>query len=79
MGGEDRGSAHVPKPPHWWCDKLKSSLRPWEKPTKTSVDDFAVAIFTGEGLYFSQALAQRDTWLSRVPASYIYGPTSDPR
>jgi hypothetical protein len=79
LGGKDRGNAQIPKPPHWWCDKLKSSLSPWEKPKKYTVDDWAVSIFVGERLFYGQVLAQRDTWLSRVPATVIYGPTSDPR
>jgi hypothetical protein len=38
-----------------------------------------VAIFAGEQLYYGQVAAQRDTWLSRVPAHYIFASTPDPR
>jgi hypothetical protein len=79
LGGGDRGNYQIPKPPQWFCDKLKSSLRPWEIPKKTTVHDLAVGIFAGEQLFYGQVIAQRDTWLSRVPASFIFAPTGDPR
>jgi len=76
-GGEHRGSYQIPKPPQWYCDKLQNSLRPWEYPKKTSVHDLAIGIYIGEKLYYGQVIAQRDTWLSRVPASHMFGPTSN--
>ena len=77
-GGDARGSYQVDRPPQWFCDKLQNSLLPWKTP-KLTVNDLAVGIFVGEMLRSGQVVAQRDTWLSRIPASYMFAGTSDPR
>jgi hypothetical protein len=76
-GGIARGSYQTERPPQYFCDKMQSSIEPWVVPAQLSQHDLAVGIFTGEMLKYGQVIAQRDTWLGRVSASYTFAPTSD--
>lgn len=65
-------------PSNWICGKVLSNFTAWIEPKRYTRDDLAVGVYTGERVYYSRGAAARDTWLAQIPASVLYGPTSNP-
>uniref|UniRef100_A0A7S1VF79 N-acetylgalactosaminide beta-1,3-galactosyltransferase n=1 Tax=Sexangularia sp. CB-2014 TaxID=1486929 RepID=A0A7S1VF79_9EUKA len=83
-GGEHRGfltsAAHqeAARHPQWFCNKLAVNLAPWPLVTpRTRVTDVAIAIFTGDNIAYSRAVAVRDAWLHRFPNAILLAQSGD--
>ena len=48
---------HATAKTNWFCDKLPTSVKPWDVPDIYGPEDLAVSIFTGERIMYSRAAA----------------------
>jgi len=61
-----------------FCHMLPlAANQPWVRPSRYTVDDVVVGVFTGALFYRSRAQAALDTWLQRWPHHYFYSRTED--